>query len=74
MLDVNLTLFENIHCTNIFKFFKRQPSKKDNVKQIIKDINILLESKEFNREYLCNHLLQKSCQLVGAEYGNFFLF
>lgn len=74
MLDVNLSLFENTNCTNFFKFFKRQPSKKDNVKEIIKDLNLLLASPEFNREFLCNHILNKSCQLVGAEYGNFFCF
>lgn len=69
MFDVNLSLFENTNCTSIFKFFKRQPSKKDNIKEIIKDLNLLLESTDFNREFLCNHILNKSCQLVQAEYG-----
>ncbi len=70
VLDVNLTLFENLDCTNIFKNpFRKQPNKNDKVKEIIKDINILLENPEFNREYLCNHLLNKSCQLTGSEYG-----
>ena len=68
--DVNFTLFENLDCTNIFKIpFRRKPSQNDKVKEIIKDINLLLESSEFNREYLCNHLLNKCCQLTGSEYG-----
>lgn len=69
MLDVNLSLFENVKFTNFFKLFKHQPTKKDNVKEIIKDINSLLENPEFNREFLCNHLLNKTSQLIGTEYG-----
>ena len=66
--DLNFTLFENLEC--IFKHpFRSQPTEKNKVKEIIKDINILLESPEFNREYLCNHLLNKACQITGSEYG-----
>ena len=68
--DINLTLLENLDCINFFKNpFRKQPTEKDKVKEIIKDINLLLESSEFNREYLCNHLLNKACQLTGSEYG-----
>lgn len=69
MLDVNLTIFENGGCANVFNFFRKRPSKKDKVKEIIKDINTLLESSDFNREYLCNHLLNKVVQISGSEYG-----
>ncbi len=70
VFDINFTLFENLECTNIFKNpFRKQLSQKNKVKEIIKDINVLLESPDFNREYLCNHLLNKACQLTGSEYG-----
>ena len=69
VLDINVSLFDNTKCTNFFQFFRRQPSQKYKVKEIIKDINVLLESQDFNREYLCNHLLNKACQLTCSEYG-----
>ena len=44
--DVNLTLFENLDCINIFKknpFRRRQPTKKDKVK----DMSLGSESTQF---------------------------
>ena len=53
---------------NLFRK-KNNPSDKDKTKQIIKDINKLLESPDFDRTFLCNHLLNKCIQLTQSEYG-----
>lgn len=53
---------------NIFRR-KKSPNDKDKTKQVIKDINKLLESPDFDRAFLCNHLLNKCIQLSQSEYG-----
>lgn len=70
LAEITIFKCEQFSIKSVFNFFRRkQPSKKDNVKEVIKDINLLLESPDFNKEYLCNHLLNKSCQLTNSEYG-----
>jgi hypothetical protein len=63
-------LCENIDLSNlsICKDSRKKLSRASrNTKEIIKDINILLE--DLDRNYICNHILNKLVQITGSEYG-----
>jgi hypothetical protein len=40
-----------------------------NTKQIMKDINLLLSDQNFDKNYICNHILNKLVQITNSEYG-----
>jgi hypothetical protein len=61
------SLFEKINITSHFNCFRSK--NKNNIQTIIEDINILLANNENNREFICNHILNKLVQISNSEYG-----
>ncbi len=70
-------LFLTITCGNKKKKEKKEKKEKNgsmqnlnrNVRNIILDINALLVGPDFDRSYICNHILNKLIQITGSEYG-----
>ena len=69
-MSVNLTLCgqlcQDMHYSkrdNKDKRGKRNRSKNSNVEHILTDINILLADANFDKNYICNHILNKLVQI-----------
>lgn len=70
-MSIEFTLCGRL-CDNVnFSCNKSRKKRKwsNCVKHIIQDVNMLLADSDFNRKYICNHILNKLVQLTGSEYG-----
>ena len=75
-MNFNCTLCENLNiskltcrCISKDKKHGKKKSKNSITDTIIDDINQLLVDSEFNRNYICTHILNKIVQLTNSEYG-----
>lgn len=73
-MNLNLILCDNLElpaeCCTPTKSKKSKGSKVNNTTDIIlDDINQLLMDSNFNRNYICTHILNKLVQLTQSEYG-----
>ena len=71
-MSLNLVLCENLSlpskCICKWKREKKDKSKV-HTETIIQDVNRLLIDSDFEREYICTHILNKLVQLTKSEYG-----
>lgn len=70
-MNFNCTLCENLNISKLTCKCISKDNKKINTitDTIIEDINELLVDSEFNRNYICTHILNKIVQLTNSEYG-----
>jgi len=61
------SIFEKINLSSTFNCFSSK--NKDKIQTIINDINILLANNDNNKEFICNHILNKIIQITNSEYG-----
>lgn len=61
-------LCEELNVKTIMNIFKKR-NDKYKIQYVVNDINRLLADSSFDRNYICNHILNKLVQLTQSEYG-----
>lgn len=71
-MSINLAICDKLEAEGCFTFNFFGEKKKtinESIELIYDDLLVLLRSEEFNNAYLFNYILNKTIQLIGAEYG-----